>query len=140
MQLNLFLYGGATVKKLTVIISMLALVMLVGCGKPQTPQQEYQQQTTSKIDQMQKKIDKLKGEYNAKVKAMRQAFDEKMAAGKKNYDAAVANLKNQEAAAKKELKAMKSATGAAWEKAKAKMDKMVSDMEKGYENLKAQLK
>jgi len=128
------------VKKLVVIVSMLALVGLVGCGKPETPQQKYQKQATSKIQEMKKNLDKLQGAYKAKVTAMRQAFDEKMAAGKKNYDAAIASLKNQEAAAKKELKAMKSATGAAWDKAKAQMDKMLTDMEKGYENLKSQLK
>lgn len=127
-------------KKLVVIISMLSLVVLVGCGKPETPQQKYQRQTTAKITEMQKKIDKLKGEYTAKVAAMRKSFDEKMAAGKKNYDAAVASLKLQAAAANKELKVMKSATGAAYEKAKAKMDKLLTDMEKGYENLKTQLK
>lgn len=127
-------------KKLVVIISMLALVMLVGCGKPETPQQKYQKQTTSKIEEMRKNIDKLQEAYNAKVAAMRKSFDEKMAAGKKNYDAAMAKLKEQEAAAKKELKAMKSATGAAWDKAKAQMDKLVNDMEKSYENLKSQLK
>lgn len=127
-------------KKLVVIISMLALVMLVGCGKPETPQQKYQNQSTSKIEQMQKNIDKLKVAYKAKVAAMRKNFEEKMAAGQKNYDAALASLKNQEAAAKKELKAMKSATGAAWEKAKVQMDKLLSDMEKSYESLKSQLK
>ena len=127
-------------KKLVAIMSMLALVMLVGCGKSETPQQKYQKQTTSKIEEMRKNIDKLQEAYNAKVAAMRKSFDEKMAAGKKNYDAAMAKLKEQEAAAKKELKAMKSATGAAWDKAKAQMDKLVNDMEKSYENLKSQLK
>jgi major membrane immunogen (membrane-anchored lipoprotein) len=127
-------------KKLVIIFSMLALVMLVGCGKPETPQQKFQKKATTKIEEMRKNIDKLQEAYNAKVKAMRKTFDEKVAAGKKNYDAAVAKLKEQEAAAKKELKAMKSATGAAWDKAKAQMDKMLTDMEKSYENLKSQMK
>jgi TolA-binding protein len=138
--LKLFHSGGANVKKLVVIISMLALVMLVGCGKPETPQQKYQKQSTSKIEEMQKNIDKLKGAYDAKAAAMRKKFDEQMAAGKKHYEEALASLKKQEAEAKKELAAMKSATGAAWEKAKGQVDKMINDMEKTYESLKAQLK
>jgi TolA-binding protein len=132
--------GGADVKKLVGIISMLALIMLVGCGKPETPQQKYQEQSTSKIEQMQKKIDKLKGAYDAKAAEMRKKFDEQMAAGKKKYEEAVASLNHQEEEAKKELAAMKTATGAAWEKAKAKMDKLTAEMEKAYENIKSQLK
>jgi TolA-binding protein len=130
------------VKKLVGIISMLALVMvmLIGCGKPETPQEKFQKQTTAKIEEMQKKIDTLTGEYKAKVAELRKQFEEKMVMGKKHYDAALAGLKNQEAAAKKELAAMKTATGAAWEKAKEKMDKMTAEMEKAYEDLKSQLK
>jgi TolA-binding protein len=132
--------GGAKVKKLAGIISMLALVALIGCGKPETPQEKFQKQATAKLEEMQKNIDKLKGAYDAKIAEMRKKFDEQMAAGQKHYEDAVAGLKMQEAAAKKELAAMKSATGEAWEKAKEKMDKMVGEMEKTYGTLKDQLK
>ncbi|MEJ2671198.1 MAG: hypothetical protein P8168_03140 [Deltaproteobacteria bacterium] len=127
-------------KKLAAIISMLALVMLVGCGKAETPQQTYQKKATAKIEDMQKKINKLTEEYSAKVAEMHKKFNEKMATGKKSYDETVAGLKQQQAAAKKELAAMKSATGDAWEKAKAKMDKMMEGMEKTYEKVKSELK
>ena len=128
-------------KKLVAILSVLAfLVVVIGCGKAETPQEKFKKQATAKIEEMQKKIDKLKGDYNAKVTEMRKKFEEKMVTGKKKYDEAVGSLKAQEDAAKKELKAMKSATGEAWEKAKEKMTKMLDSMEKAYEHIKAQMK
>jgi hypothetical protein len=127
-------------KKLTWIIAMLALVVLIGCTKTETPQEKFQKEVSVKIEEIQKNVDKLKEAYDAKVAEMRKQFDEKMTTGKKSYDEAVANLKDKEAAAKKELADMKSATGDAWEKAKDKMQKTTAELEKAYENIKATLK
>jgi hypothetical protein len=135
-----FLLGGVNVKKIVGIISMLALVMLIGCGKAESPQEKFQRETTATIEGMKQKIDKLQDAYDAKTIAMRKEFDEKMAAAKKKYTEAVASLKEQQAAATKELADMKSATGEAWEKAKEKMDKMSDEMEKAYEKIKSELK
>ncbi len=124
------------------IISMVvvALMMFIGCGESESPQEKYQKQTTAKLEEMQKKIDHLKDAYNAKVSAMRQEFDNKMAKVQKRYDEAVLDLQQKQTAVKQGLADMKSATGEAWEKAKVKMDNMTADMGKALEKITSELK
>lgn len=139
-----FLSEVKAMKKMaeTGIIFMVAvaLMMLIGCGKAESPQERFQEETTAKLQEMQKKIDQLKDVYNARVSTMREEFNNKMAQFKKSYDEGVTNLKQKQAAAKQGLADMKSATGEAWEKAKVKMDKMTEDMSKSLEKITSELK
>jgi TolA-binding protein len=122
-----------------IIMVVVALMMLIGCGKSESPQEKYQNQTTAKIEEMQKKIEQLKDVYNAKVSAMRKEFDDKMAKFTKLYDEGIADLKQKQTAVKQGLADMKSTTGDAWEKAKVKMDNMIEDMGKAFEKVKSEL-
>jgi uncharacterized protein involved in exopolysaccharide biosynthesis len=71
---------------------------------------------------------------------LREEFNNKRAQAKKHYDEAVTDLKQKQSAAKQELADMKATTGEAWEKAKAKMDKMTEDMRKALEKITSELK
>jgi outer membrane murein-binding lipoprotein Lpp len=122
-----------------IITLVIALMMLIGCGKSESPQEKYQDQATAKVEEMQKKIEQLKDAYNAKASAMQKEFDDKMAKLKKHYDDGMAELKQKQTTVKQGLADMKSATGDAWEKAKVKMDNMIEDMGKAFEKVKSEL-
>jgi uncharacterized membrane-anchored protein YhcB (DUF1043 family) len=124
-------------KKVAGIFFLAILLVTFGCGKPQTPQEKFQKKMTEQMEKLQTNVDKLKKAYTAKTAAMKKKFQEQMDKYQKEYNDGMAALKEKQEAAKKELAAMKSATGEAWEKAKAKMEKTGAEMEKTYEGLKA---
>ena len=69
-----------------ILMVVVALMMLIGCGKSESPQEKFQKQTNAKLEEMQKKIGQLKDVYNAKASAMKEEFNNKMAQVKKQYD------------------------------------------------------
>lgn len=122
------------------ILMVVALMMAIGCGKTESPQEKYQNETNAQIEEMQNQIAHLKDAYNSKVAVMREEFDAQLAQVNNGYNEAVADLKQKQAAVKEGLTEMKSATGEAWEKGKVKMDKMVEDMSKALQKITSDLK
>jgi hypothetical protein len=111
--------GGGTMKKFLALVLCLAFLTAVcGCGKPETPQEKFQNMVKAKIEHIQQKLDALKAKFNKELGALEQQKD----------------------AAAKELTELEKATGEAWEKAKDKMSESLEKMEKGYERMQEHFK
>jgi hypothetical protein len=107
-----------TQRPLAVVISLALLLAAFGCGKPETPQEKFQNLVKTKIEQMGQKLEALKAKFN-------QEFG---------------SLEKQKEAAAKELAELQKATGEAWDKAKDKMSESMEKMEKGFERMQEHFK
>ncbi len=100
-------------KRLMVLLCAALLLIAVGCGKPESPQEQFQNKAKTQIEHMQKKMDELKTKFNEEL----------------------GSLQKMEDSAKAELEAMKKTTGEAWDKAKDKMSETMDKIEKRYERM-----
>jgi uncharacterized membrane-anchored protein YhcB (DUF1043 family) len=127
-------------KKVLGIVFVAMLLITTGCGKAESPQEKAQKKVTGQMEQLQKNIDNLKKSYTDRLAEMQKKFDAQMAKAHKEYSESMAALKQKQDEAKKELAELKTATGAAWQKAKVKLDKTVDDLQKAYDKAKSQFK
>lgn len=127
-------------KKGAVIFLLAALLVTTGCGKTEVPPENSQKKFTAQIEELQRKIDKLKESYTRKLDEMQTKFDEQMARAYQEYHESMAALKQKQDKANKDLAELKSATGATWEKARTKMEKTAEDLQKAYERAKSRFK
>ncbi|HZE20718.1 MAG TPA: hypothetical protein VE082_01575 [Desulfobaccales bacterium] len=127
-------------KKVLGIIFATMLLITIGCGKAETPQEKFQKKVTGQLEKLHTNINALKESYSKKLDAMKKKFDEQMAKAHKEYNESMASLKEKQDEAKKQLTEMKTATGATWEKGKAKLSQTVEGLQKAYEQAKAKFK
>jgi peptidoglycan hydrolase CwlO-like protein len=119
-------------KRISVLLMVLIFalaVVLTGCGDKAKEQKEaYQKEIESKLSEINKKMDELKGKAGDVKEDMKAEFNQQMDALSKDREAA-----------NKKLEELKAAGTKNWENLKEQMDKAVKVLEEQYDKLKSLL-
>ncbi|MCB2226195.1 MAG: hypothetical protein KQH53_05905 [Desulfarculaceae bacterium] len=142
-------------RTLAALITLIALgaLALAGCGdngdKKVTAEQvkkEAKEAVNTAVAYSKQKQEELmaqaKAQYQELERETSQLMDkakEKAAAGQDKAKEVLADLQKRQAVVQEKLKAMQSASGKAWEKAKVELDEALQNLKQAYQKAKAEL-
>ena len=136
-----------------VALVVLGALALAGCGSGEdqkvTAQQvkkEAKEAVNTAVTYSKQKQDELiaqaQAQYQELEKETSQLMDkakEKATAGQDKAKEVLADLQKQQAVVQEKLKAMQSASGKAWEKAKVELEEALQNLKQAYQKAKAEL-
>lgn len=136
-----------------VALAVLGALALAGCGSgddqkvtAQQVKKEAKEAVNTAVTYSKQKQDELiaqaQAQYQELEKETSQLMEkakEKATAGQDKAKEVLADLQKQQAVVQEKLKAMQSASGKAWEKAKVELEEALQNLKQAYQKAKAEL-